>query len=157
MLVLCSVLFTHTRIAGGDPQVAEQRLEHVMGGMRVGKMLRELTAGMDLAAASALQSSLNAISGGDDNLSDMGAFSILLKEQCGVDESVGREHWMWFCSSTHSETMNYKSYINALVATFSAPVTLDDKFGFAFDVFDADSSGHVSKRAAANPTLISDL
>ena len=121
--------------------VVGQRLAGVMAALRVERMVREVTQGKGLEDLVALNSKFaeNAV----DEL-DLAAFSPILMESLGVDDSVAAEHHEWFTKVAGSgETLNYKAYVLALASTLG--IQSEEKYSFAFNVFDADDSGQIEE------------
>ena len=128
--------------------VVGQRLKSVMESLRLEKIIRNLTNGMTMEALVGLCKALAAKSEGDQ-IADLAVFTDVLAEQCGVDPSVSKEHFEWFCQTTGSTTLNYKTYVLALAATLGGGTqsekltpqqVMEAKYSFAFDVFDDDNS-----------------
>jgi len=121
--------------------VVGQRLAGVMAALRVERMVREVTQDKGLEDLIALNSKF--AENGADEL-DIAAFSPILMESLGVDEAVATEHHEWFTKvSDGGETLNYKAYILALASTLG--IQSEEKYSFAFNVFDADDSGQIEE------------
>jgi len=126
--------------------IVGQRLAGVMTALRVERMVRDLTQGKTLEDLRALNVKFRAASGDD---LDRDTFSQTLMSQFGVEEAVGVEHHEWFCKVASADasaavtTVNYKSYTLALASTLG--IQPDEKYSFAFDVFDADGSGQIEE------------
>jgi Ca2+-binding EF-hand superfamily protein len=61
-----------------------------------------------------------------------------------VEASSAEEHFEWFCKVNEKETVNYKAYVLALASTMGVGGP-DERYGFAFKVFDVDNSGSIEE------------
>lgn len=127
--------------------VVGQRLKGVMEALRLEKLIRDLTKNMDFSAVVALHDTLAAACTETDEISDRKKFVALVTSQAEELTAVAGDHFDWFCrapvGSTDVKSLNYKTYVLAIAATLGA--SPQEKYSFAFDVFDQDNSGAIDQ------------
>jgi Ca2+-binding EF-hand superfamily protein len=122
--------------------VVGQRLAGVMAALRVERMVRELTQGKEFEDLSVLDEGFKQLGKDELNLEE---FSGALTEAWdSVEASSAEEHFEWFCKVNEKETVNYKAYVLALASTMGVGGP-DERYGFAFKVFDVDNSGSIEE------------
>jgi serine/threonine protein kinase len=122
--------------------VVGQRLAAVMAALRVERMVRELTTDKDLDDLSALDESFKKLEKDEVNLEEFRTALMDVGWE-DVEDASAEEHFEWFCKVNDKDTVNYKAYILALASTMG--VEPDQKYAFAFKVFDMDNSGSIEE------------